>query len=199
MEKKLILLALLGLSNAITTQKRSQIIFDSNLMQQEALMRIGKWTDMDTEIRNQESDILFGADFANKQCKEGKCTRLTGYNNEYDAQVDPIKQAGDPAMDDDYLRKTFHKYYQYGKDKDGNILKDKSERILSRDYAWLASKEIVQKWNHMDDKQAEDFLNENFEGAWRAADVNNDGKIKLNEAYTFEKSLMGSFAITYTD
>ena len=107
-------------------------------------MRIGKWTDMDTEIRNQESDILFGADFAANKCKEGKCTKLTGYNAAYDAQVEHIKESGDPAMDDDYLRKTFHKYYQYGKDKGGNIIKDKNERILSRDYAWLASKEIVQ-------------------------------------------------------
>ena len=114
-------------------------------------MRIGKWTDMDTEIRNQESDILFGADFAAKKCQEGNCTKLTGYNNNYDPMIDPIKESGDPAMDDDYLRKVFHKYYQYGKDKDGNILKDKKERILSRDYAWLASKEIVQKWNHMDE------------------------------------------------
>ena len=95
-------------------------------------------------------------------------------------------------MDDDFLRKTFHKYYQYGKDKDGNLLKEKNDRILSRDYAWLASKDIVQKWNHLDESQAEDFLNNNFEKAWRSADVNNDGKIKLNKAYTFEKSLMGS-------
>ena len=36
------------------------------------------------------------------------------------------------------------------------------------------------------------FLNNNFEKVWRSADVNNDGKIKLNKAYTFEKSLMGS-------
>tara|TARA_B110000238_G_C15841157_1_gene316942 strand:+ start:59 stop:256 length:198 start_codon:yes stop_codon:yes gene_type:complete len=64
MEKTLILLALLGFTNAISISKKSQIIYESNLMQQEALMRIGKWTDMDTEIRNQESDILFGADFA---------------------------------------------------------------------------------------------------------------------------------------
>ena len=134
-----------------------------------------------------------------EKCKEGKCTKLSGYNAAYDAGVEQIKEAGDPAMDDDFLRKTFHKYYQYGKDKDGNLLKEKNDRILSRDYAWLASKDIVQKWNHLDESQAEDFLNNNFEKAWRSADVNNDGKIKLNEAYTFEKSLMGSFAITYTD
>ena len=70
---------------------------------------------------------------------------------------------------------------------------------MSRDYAWLASKEIVKKWENFDDAQAEDYLNENFEKAWRRADVNNDGKIKLNEAYTFEKSLMGSFAITFSE
>ena len=111
MEKKLILLALLGLTNAVSINKKSQIIYESNLMQQEALMRIGKWTDMDTEIRNQESDILFGADFAANKCKEGKCTKLTGFNAAYDLMIDPIKESGDPAMDDDYLRKTFHKYY----------------------------------------------------------------------------------------
>ena len=96
-------------------------------------------------------------------------------------------------MDDDYLRKVFHKYYQKG---ETDLKKD---RILKRDYAWLASKEIVKKWEHLDDAQAEEYLNENFEKAWRAADVNNEGQIKLNEAYTFEKSLMGSFSMTFTD
>ena len=47
-------------------------------------------------------------------------------------------------MDDDYLRKVFHKYYQKG---ESDLKKD---RILSRDYAWKASKEIVQKWLNMD-------------------------------------------------
>ena len=48
-------------------------------------------------------------------------------------------------MDDDYLRKVFHKYYQKG---ETDLKKD---RILSRDYAWKASKDIVQKWLKMDD------------------------------------------------
>ena len=108
-------------------------------------MRIGKWTDMDTEIRNQETDILFGADAALNKCKAGKCTKLTGYNSAYDSSVDPLKEAGDPAMDDDYLRKVFHKYYQKG---ETDLKKD---RILKRDYAWLASKDIVKKWEHLDD------------------------------------------------
>ena len=74
-------------------------------------MRIGKWTDMDSEIRNQESDILFGENAKLNKCKSGQCTKLTGYNAAYDASVDPLVQAGDPAMDDDFLRKVFHKYY----------------------------------------------------------------------------------------
>ena len=108
-------------------------------------MRIGKWTDMDSEIRNQESQILFGEDAKLAKCKSGKCTKLTGYNAEYDAGVDPIKEAGDPSMDDDYLRKVFHKYYQKGS---SDLKKD---RILSRDYAWKASKEVVGKWLKLDD------------------------------------------------
>ena len=96
-------------------------------------------------------------------------------------------------MDDDYLKSVFHRYYTT---KAGEF--PLGEKFLTKENAWLASKEITMKWNKFTDEQAEEYLNSKFERAWYAADVNNLGKIRIPEAYNFEKSIMGSFWLTYT-
>ena len=50
----------------------------------------------------------------------------------------------------------------------------------------------------MSEADAEKYLNENFESVWEHADVNNQGYIPREEAYNMEKSLLGSFSITYS-
>ena len=148
---------------------------------------------MDSAIRSAESDILFGAQRTEDLRKEGKLTTITGYNTEYDPSVRKFHEDGDAAMDDDYLKSVFHRYYTT---KAGEF--PKGERFLTRENAWLASKEIVMKWDNKGEEDAEKYLQSKFDKAWYAADVNNLGKIRISEAYNFEKSLMGSFWLTYT-
>ena len=117
-------------------------------------------------------------------------TSLTGYNHEHDSQVSYMHKPGDPAEDDHFLKQVFHNHYTVNK---------LGEKVLTKMNAFLASKDVVKKWNHMSDEEAEQFLAKNFERVWTAADVNNEGMIKRYEAYTLEKSLLGSFSITYSD
>lgn len=87
----------------------------------------------------------------------------------------------------------FHRHYtRDGKEKKG-------KKVLTRGNAWLASEEVVEKWNHLTLAQADEYLNHNFERVWQHYDLNNEGKIRVDEAYNFEKSLLGSFSITYSD
>ena len=63
-------------------------------------------------------------------------------------------------MDDSFLRKVFHKHYTI-RSADGV-----DQKVLTRDNAWLASRDVVQAWNHADKNKAEDYLNRNFEKVW---------------------------------
>ena len=65
--------------------------------------------------------------------------------------------------------------------------------------ARLASKDVVMKLDNLGNDEAEDYLDKNFERVWRESDVNNEGEVKVYEAYTMEKSLLGSFSITYSN
>ena len=51
----------------------------------------------------------------------------------------------------------------------------------------------------MNAEEAENYLDKNFASTWEHFDVNNENHILLPEAYNFEKSLLGSFSITYSD
>ena len=106
-------------------------------------------------------------------------------------------------MDDDYLHKVFHRHYTLdhgdGKGSQSPFTGKPGTKVLTRDNAWLASKEVVQKWNHMKPAEAEEYLNRNFDRVWEHYDLNNAGLIRVGEAYNFEKSLLGSFSITYSD
>ena len=55
------------------------------------------------------------------------------------------------------------------------------------------------RWNHLDESAAEKYLNENFGKVWRKYDLLDRGFIEWEEAYTFEKSLIGSFYLTFAD
>ena len=108
---------------------------------------------MDSAIRSAEGDILFGAQRQEDLKKEGKLTTITGFNTEYDPSVTKYHQDGDAAMDDDYLKAVFHRFYTT---KAGEF--PKGEKFLTRENAWLASKEIVQKWDHKSEEEAETYL-----------------------------------------
>ena len=165
-------------------------------------LRLNKWTAMDSAIRDAESQIILGANAEQEKREKGELTTLSGFNTNYDEHVTRMHEPGDPAMDDDYLHGVFHRHYTryYGDEKERKKHPNAvGLKVLTKDNALLASKEVVMQWNHMNEAEAEKYLNKNFEKAWNYYDVNNDGHIRVSEAYNFEKSLIGSFSVTYSD
>ena len=98
--------------------------------------------------------------------EKGELTTLSGFNDQYDSQVTKYHEPGDPAMDDDYLRKVFHRHYTIDHGDGEDAQSKKGPRVLTRGNAWLASSEVVQKWDHVGPAEAEDYLNKNFERVW---------------------------------
>ena len=150
---------------------------------------------MDSAIRDAEDAILYGGNADAEKRAKGELTTLSGFNAEYDGQVTTYHQPGDPAMDDDFLQRVFHRHYT----RDGTTMQGDGPKILTKDNALLASKEVVEKWDHLSSTEADQYLHNNFERVWQHYDLNNEGKIKVAEAYNFEKSLLGSFSITYSE
>ena len=158
-------------------------------------VKLAKWTDMDSAIRDAESSVLFGAQDQEDKRKKGLLTTLSGFNDAYDPSVTKYAEAGDPAMDDEFLQKVFHNYYTRAKDEKGF---QTGKKVLTKGWAREASRDVVMNWGHMTKEDAEAYLQENFEATWEHYDVNNEGQIPVPEAYNMEKSLMGSFSITYS-
>ena len=94
-------------------------------------------------------------------------------------------------MDDEFLSDVFENYFTTNEKK--------GKKVLRKSLARGASNEVVQAWNHVSEAEARTYLNKNFEKVWRQYDVNNEGEIYLDEGANFEKSLLGSFSITYSD
>ena len=164
-------------------------------------MRLEKWTPMDSKIRDAEDAIIFGAQEQEDLREEGKLTTVSGYNTAYDTQVTKMHSPGDPAMDDHFLKSVFHQHYTLDQTKleDGKTLKNPQNKVLTKFNLQQASLDVVQKWNHCDLDEAKEYINKNFEKVWQNYDVNNIGQINVSEAYNFEKSLLGSFYVTYSD
>ena len=97
-------------------------------------LKLGKWTPMDSQIRDAEDEILFGAEKQNNLREEGKLTTVSGYNVAYDSGVTKLPAPGDPAMDDSFLKKVFHKHYTYDQTKldDGKTLKAPDHKVLTK-------------------------------------------------------------------
>ena len=159
-----------------------------------------RWTAMDSAIRDEESEILFGKERELKKREDGELETLSGFNHKVSAMTTEYSQEGDPATDDDLLRQIFHKYYTHHiseEEKEKNP-SAKGFKVLEHDYARSASKEVVQRFEHLSEEQAEQYLAANFEKIWEHFDVNGENFIRLDEAANFEKSLLGSFSITYS-
>ena len=65
--------------------------------------------------------------------------------------------------------------------------------VLTREKAFSASEEIIMKWNDLPEPNAKKYLDEKFDKNWEKFDVNKAGFIDANEAFQFERSLMGTF------
>ena len=94
-----------------------------------------KWTPTDSAIRDAESALFTGG----AQNDDYSVKTLSGYNDQYDPLVTHMHDPGDPAMDDSFLKKVFHRHYTTWTNKKGDF----SKKVLTHDNAWLASREVV--------------------------------------------------------
>ena len=116
---KLLSIGMVGLANAVS---------------------ISKWTNMDSSIRDAEAAIFSGGGSIDSY----GTTTLSGYNDEWDPLVTHMHDPGDPAMDDSFLRKVFHRHFTIHH-TDGEKKTDPGvdQKVLTRDNAWLASRDVV--------------------------------------------------------
>ena len=52
------------------------------------------------------------------------------------------------------------------------------------------------KWNDLPEQNANKYLSEKFDKTWKKFDVNVQGFIDTNEAFQFERQLMGTNTLT---
>jgi len=67
--------------------------------------------------------------------------------------------------------------------------------MLTKDNAYQASFDIIQKWNDLPDQNTKAYLGTRFDQQWAKVDINNQGYIDTTEAFQFERQLMGTFSI----
>ena len=125
----------------------------------------------------------------------GTLTKLSGFNSADDTSVNKISLAGNAVLDESYLKGVFKRYFTHKKKKGG----EKGEKILAKDWAYKAGREIVQNWNKSNDDDTEKFLTAHFEPTWEHFDVNNDGFIDPKKSYIFARMLIGSFSKNFSD
>ena len=68
------------------------------------------------------------------------------------------------GADDPYLTKVFHHWDQAGIDAEG---KENGKRVLIKDNAERAAKEVCAKWKGLKGKELEDWAEANFPGSWK--------------------------------
>lgn len=124
----------------------------------------------------------------------GTLTKLSGFNYNDDSSVTKINIAGNAALDESYLKDVFKRYYTHRKKKG-----HEHEKILEKDWAQRASREIIKTWNKSNDEETEKFLTAQFEPAWEHFDVNSDGYITPDKSYVFARMLIGSFSKSFSD
>lgn len=91
------------------------------------------------------------------------------------------------------MKSVFEQYKIPGKDKDGHPTEFD---ILTKEKAFQASQDIIMKWNDLPEQNAQKYLNEKFDKTWKKFDVNEQGFIDTNEAFQFERQVMGTNTLT---
>ena len=78
------------------------------------------------------------------------------------------------------MKSVFDQYASAAKDKRGNPT---GVDIITKEKASEASKEIIMKWNDLPEQNAQKYISDKFDSAWKKFDVNNQGFIDETEAF----------------
>ena len=99
-------------------------------------------------------------------------------------QVGSVSKQHQSAEDDDYMKSVFDQYAKAGTDKRGN---SNGVDMLTKDNAYQASFDIIQKWNDLPDQNTKAYLADRFDTNWEKVDINHQGFIDATEAFQFER------------
>tara|TARA_B110000285_G_C14596834_1_gene368880 strand:+ start:58 stop:465 length:408 start_codon:yes stop_codon:yes gene_type:complete len=90
--------------------------------------------------------------------------------------------------DNEYMTKVFAKWSTLGVDGADDT---NAKRVLTRDNAERAAKEIAITWKGMDREAAETFSEEKIKGAWHNIDASDPAFIDQRNAYTLIRQMFG--------
>ena len=89
------------------------------------------------------------------------------------------------GVDDQYLTKVFHKWDQAGIDANGEA---NGKRVLIKDNAERAAREVAAKWHGLKGKELEDWVEGRFDASW--ANFGADKWIDVRDAYYWIRQLV---------
>ena len=99
--------------------------------------------------------------------------------------VQAIKLEKQLGPDDQYLTKVFHKWDQLGLDAAGE---PNGKRVLTKDNAERAAREVATKWQGLSGAAAVDFVESRFGGPW--AHFGAGDHIDVRDAYFWIRELV---------
>ena len=133
-----------------------------------------KATDEVDDLMNKQDD---------KDAKEVADKEFNDANSKMN-QVGSVSKNHQTAEDDDYMKSVFDQYAKQGTDKRGN---PNGVDMLTKDNAYQASFDIIQKWNDLPDQNTKAYLTDRFDKNWEKVDINHQGFIDATEAFQFER------------
>ena len=94
-------------------------------------------------------------------------------------------EAHNTGADDKYLTKVFHKWDQLGLDAQGE---PNGKRVLTKDNAERAAREVAAKWKGLSGKELEDFVESRMGSTWANFGVGDH--IDVRDAYYWVRQLV---------
>ena len=91
-----------------------------------------------------------------------------------------LKKNAHAAEDDEILQGLFTKYAINGKD---------GIKVITKDKAYLAAQQWVKQKKNLKGDELNNYVKENFPGAWEEHDIHKKNKIDVTEAYQMLKEL----------
>ena len=82
-------------------------------------------------------------------------------------------------------------YNHYAQEAKNAVGEGTGEKIVFKEDALKAGAEAIESLKGLKGKKLETYMKKHFDEAWAQTDINAEGEISLEEAHTFQRSLMG--------
>ena len=82
-------------------------------------------------------------------------------------------------------------YNHYAQEAKNAVGESTGEKIVFKEDALKAGAEAIESLKGLKGKKLETYMKKHFDESWAQTDINGEGEISLEEAHTFQRSLMG--------